>query len=106
MKKVLLLVLLITLVISVNAQDKEQISEVGEKYQMYELKCKLDSTLYIFWEYTGQEKGVNKVDTINGAITKIITLAPTQRSRWVKETPSWKGFEAYLETLEKKEENE
>jgi hypothetical protein len=81
-------------------QNLEKIQPYWEEYVNY---CKNDSTLYVYWVMTGQEKAEFKTDTtvVAGAVSKVAIIQPTMKREWVKENPTMDGLKKYLENKKK-----
>ena len=95
MKKILLFLSLVTIAISSYSQKitEKDMSKFKQEWKAYADSCSKDSTLYVYWEYTGKEKKTESVDTTGGRQTKIVTILPTRKMNWMKESPNMDGFE-------------
>lgn len=105
MKKSFVFLSLILIAISLYSQKitKEDMSSFKQEWKSYVDSCAHDSTLYVFWEYTGKEKKETAIDTIEGKPARVVTIVPTQKMNWVKETPNMDGFERYINRKNKED---
>ena len=102
MRKVLYFCVLFSVSMSLSAQKipEKDMSVFKKEWKAYSDSCFNDSTLYIYWEYTGQEKKEASIDTTGGNKTKVVTIVPTRKMNWIKETPTIEGFEKYINEKE------
>lgn len=88
--------------------DKAQMAgELSKDYLEYIAACNADSSLYVYWLYTGKEKPTVTSDTtlVKGAKVKVYTTVPTAHQKWQKPTPTWEGFQEYLKQKYNKNQN-
>lgn len=111
MKKVLFILFVFIGLFTQAQQDSisSQISNLGALmpyWNEYVQVCNNDSTLQIWWQYTGQEKPQQSIDTtiVKGVESKVITIVPTVQQQWVKETPTLEGLKKYLENKKNPED--
>ena len=107
MKALLFILMLCSPVIGLSQQKQQKPSisqtaiaaELAPAWNDYVKACANDSTLQIYWVYTGKEKPEMKLDStiVKGTKTKVVTILPTQQMNWIKQPPTWAGFEKYLE---------
>lgn len=98
MKKIFAILFFTATVVSTYSQkiSKEDMNSFKTEWKAYSDSCFNDSTLYIYWEYTGQEKKEASIDTTGGNKTKVVTIVPTRKMNWTKENPTIEGFEKYI----------
>ena len=100
MKKLLIIVFLAITSIAYSQEKTKELQSLENilpAWQQYADSCANDSTLIVYWEYTGKEQFKPSTDTIQGIPVKVLTKIPTQRQVWNKETPNMEGFKKYLE---------
>lgn len=102
MKKSFVFLFFIVIVIGSYSQKitKEDMNSFKTEWKAYSDSCAHDSTLYVFWEYTGKELKETSTDTIEGKPVRVVTIIPTRKMNWVKENPNMDGFEKYINRKE------
>lgn len=85
-------------------QSKASIaSALAPEWNRYTQACYNDSSLQIWWVYTGKEKPEVRLDStmVKGKKIRTLTIIPTQQMQWIRPTPTWEGFEQFLKIIKK-----
>lgn len=108
--KHLLTFLLVVCAVTVMAQDPNILKakennkllssaeELSPLWDDYVRSVDNDSTLQIYWVYTGQEKPEYKTDStiVKGAASKVVVIQPTMKQEWIKGNPTFNGFKEWI----------
>jgi hypothetical protein len=108
--KHLLILLLVICTVTVMAQDKKEVKakdnnkllsnaeELSPMWDDYVKSVNNDSTLQIYWIYSGKEKPEYKTDStvVKGAASKVIIIQPTMKQEWIKGNPTFNGFKEWI----------
>jgi hypothetical protein len=83
---------------------QEMAAKLSADYEAYSKEVIADSTLQVYWTYTGQEKREIKMDStiVKGKVFRTMTIVPTQQFVWLKKTPNYPEFELWLKNKESK----
>lgn len=73
-------------------------TKLSSDYEEYAMKTIADSTLMVWYTYTGKEKSEIRMDTtiVKGKTFRVVTTIPTVQYQWTHKTPDFKGFQEYL----------
>ena|SRR5664279_3797143 len=87
-----------------NLSKQDMAAKLSADYAEYSKETIADSTLQVYYVYTGKEKPEIKLDStiIKGKVFRVMTIIPTVQYQWLKRTPNYPEFEVWLKNKESK----